>query len=82
MYKVQMGYFLHVNMLSCYHQLYNELPFRKLLMEFFLSQDFERSVHLVDPPLMVVDYFQLLCIICLLVGVLCRHLVSYRSDSR
>ena len=63
-------------------QLYNEFPFRKLLMEFFLSQDFERSVHLVDPPLMVVDYFQLLCIIRLLVGVLCRHLVSYRSDSR
>lgn len=48
----------------------------------FFSQDFERSVHLVDPPLMVVDYFQLLCIIRLLVGVLCRHLVSYRSDSR
>ena len=50
MYKVQMGYFLHVNMLSCYHQLYNELPFRKLLMEFFslriLKDLFISSIHL------------------------------------
>ena len=50
--------------------------------EFDFPQDFERSVHLVNPPFLVVDNFQLLCIIRLLVGILRCHLVSYRSDSR
>ena len=50
--------------------------------EFDFPQDFERSVHLIDPSLLVVDNIQLLCIIRLLLGILCCHLVSYRSDSR
>ena len=45
-------------------------------------QDSERSVHLLDPPLMVLDDIQLLCLVRLLLGVLCRHLVSHCLGSR